>query len=676
MMRRSSTLMISTFVICLLTAVPSSSSLFFNFSNFHNVGNESDILLQGDALNSNDFIELTKNTGSQPNTQSVGRASYYKERLLLWDAQTHQLTDFTTRFVINIANLTGNEVLGDGLAFFLSAPPYVVPDDSTGRGLGLFSDVVTPPPHSTVAVEFDTYQNPEYGDPPYGHVGIDVNSLNSTKAASWNYSVGTDMVAWVIYNANSQNLSVFRSSGDDRELSDAVLVLSDTIDLRKVLPEEVVIGFSAATGGSGVETHTIHSWSFDSTLQPRKSFNSTLQPRKKDKTAFLVGFVIAGAVLVSLVTTLGVLWFFKRRRRANGRDEEEDWIFDEAMDNEFERERGPKRFAYKELVRATRDFSDEGKLGEGGFGSVYRGVLKDPKLEVAIKKVSKGSKQGRKEYMSEVKIISRLRHRNLVQLVGWCHDRQELILVYELVPNGSLDSYLHGGDAATTLAWEVRHRVALGLASALLYLHEEWEQCVVHRDVKPSNVMLDSTFSAKLGDFGLARLLDHNGGPQTMTVLAGTRGYMAPEYFYTGKASKESDVYSFGIVALEIASGRRPLMVEESGTVELARWVWELYGRKTILEAADENLKGEFDRKQMECLMVVGLWCAHPDPKLRPSMKQAINVLDFDAPWPELPPAMPVPTYGPAPLPALTTMGMSSESTGTASSSASGHLWT
>ncbi|XP_042432496.1 L-type lectin-domain containing receptor kinase IX.1-like [Zingiber officinale] len=140
-----------------------------------------------------------------------------------------------------------------------------------------------------------------------------------------------------------------------------------------------------------------------------------------------------------------------------------------------------------------------------------------------------------------------------------------------------------------------------------------------------------------------------------MTVLAGTIGYMAPEYFYTGKASKESDVYSFGIVALEIACGRRPLMVEESGTVELARCVWELYGRKMILEAADENLKGEFDQKQMECLMVVGLWCAHPDPKLRPSMKQAINVLNFDSPWPELPPAMPVPTYGPAPLSELTT---------------------
>ncbi|XP_042438401.1 L-type lectin-domain containing receptor kinase IX.1-like [Zingiber officinale] len=649
MMRRSSTLMISIVVICLLAAVPSSSSLFFNFSNFYNVGNGSDILLQGDALNSNNFIELTKNTGSELNTDSVGRASYYKELLLLWDAQTGQLTDFTTRFVFSIAELINPAIMepGDGLAFFLSAPPYLVPVDSNGRGLGLFSNVVPPPPtppHSTVAVEFDTFQNKEYGDPPYRHVGIDVNSLNSTKTAAWSNDSVADMVAWVIYNGTSHNLSVFLSSEDDRELSDAVLVLSDTIDLRKVLPEEVVIGFSAATGGSGVETHTIHSWSLD----------STLQPRKKGKTALLTCFVVGGAILVFLVAASGALWFFKRRQRTNGKDEEDDWMFDEAMDDEFERERGPKRFAYPELVRATRDFSDEGKLGEGGFGSVYRGVLKDPKLEVAIKKVSKGSKQGRKEYMSEVKIISRLRHRNLVQLVGWCHDRQELLLVYELVPNGSLDSYLHGG-AAKTLDWGVRHRVALGLASALFYLHEEWEQCVVHRDVKPSNVMLDSTFSAKLGDFGLARLLDHHGGPQTMTVLAGTIGYMAPEYFYTGKASKESDVYSFGIVALEIACGRRPLMVEESGTVELARCVWELYGRKMILEAADENLKGEFDKKQMECLMVVGLWCAHPDPKLRPSMKQAINVLNFDSPWPELPPAMPVPTYGPAPLSELTT---------------------
>ncbi|KAG6516971.1 hypothetical protein ZIOFF_020347 [Zingiber officinale] len=640
-MLRSARILISsaTFVICFLAGVPSSISLSFNFSTFPNDVFVSDILLQGDAFNRDGGIELTKDTISGTVTRSTGRASYKKELFLLWDAQTKQLSDFTTRFVFDIRSQV---YAGDGLAFFLSAPIFTVPNNSFGGSLGLFSWPPHPtksPENTTVAVEFDTFPNPAYNDPDGNHVGIDINSVNSTVTASWsNFTEKT--TSWVTYNSTTYTLSVFLSSGDNQlELSDAVLILNYTIDLSTRLPEKVEIGFSAATG-AGIEAHTILSWSFHSTLQLGKKFERAV-----------IAISIAGAVVLILVAASGSLWFLKRRRRTNGKDEDADWIMDEAMDSEFERGSGPKRFPYLELARATGDFSDEGKLGEGGFGSVYRGVLKEAKLEVAIKRVSKGSKQGRKEYMSEVKIISRLRHRNLVQLVGWCHDRQEFLLVYELVPNGNLDSYLHGG-STTTLEWEVRLRVTLGLASALLYLHEEWEQCVVHRDVKPSNVMLDSAFNAKLGDFGLAKLLDHDGGPQTTTVLAGTRGYMAPEYVFTGKASKESDIYSFGVVVLEIASGRKSLMVEMNGMAELVRLVWELYGRKMILEAADARLQGEFDERQMECLMVVGLWCAHPDPKARPSMKQVISALNFEAPLPELPPTMPVPTFSPT-LPGL-----------------------
>jgi serine/threonine protein kinase len=144
----------------------------------------------------------------------------------------------------------------------------------------------------------------------------------------------------------------------------------------------------------------------------------------------------------------------------------------------------------------------------------------------------------------------------LVQLIGWCHEREELLRVYEFMPNRSLDIHLFTGESL--LIWAMRYKVAKGLASALLYLHEEWEQCVVHRDIKSSNIMLDSNFNAKLRDFGLARLVDHLKGSQTV-VLAGTIGYMAPECVTTGNASKESDVYSFEIVALEIACGRKPI---------------------------------------------------------------------------------------------------------------------
>ena len=247
---------------------------------------------------------------------------------------------------------------------------------------------------------------------------------------------------------------------------------------------------------------------------------------------------------------------------------------DVTIDDEFEKGTGPKRFTYHELSRATNSFAEVGKLGEGGFGGVYKGLLSDSNTEVAVKRVSRGSKQGKKEYISEVKIISRLRHSNLVQLLGWCHEKGELLLVYEFLPNGSLDAHLFGGKIMLT--WIVRYKIALGLASALLYLHDEWEQCVVHRDIKSNNVMLDSNFNAKLGDFGLARLVDHDLGSQT-TVLAGTMGYLAPECVTTGKFSKESDVYSFGVVALEIACGRKPVEPrDEPSKVRMLEWVWDL----------------------------------------------------------------------------------------------------
>ncbi|RLM74992.1 hypothetical protein C2845_PM15G21010 [Panicum miliaceum] len=354
------------------------------------------------------------------------------------------------------------------------------------------------------------------------------------------------------------------------------------------------------------------------------------------------------------------------------------------MDDEFKKGTGPRRFTYRQLSRATRRFSDDAKLGEGGFGSVYRGFLQDQGLHVAIKRVSKATKQGRREYVSEVTIISRLRHRNLVQLVGWCHEGDELLLVYELMTNGSLDTHLYS--TTNVLTWPIRYNIILGMGSALLYLHQEWEQCVVHRDIKPSNVMLDSEFNAKLGDFGLARLVSHAHDAHT-TMVAGTRGYIDPECAVTCRATTRSDVYSFGVLLLEIACGRKPVAPEEDeNKVLLVRWVWKLYRRGELLDAADTRLLldgGEagaleveraVDRRQSfvgraeppesfvvvaatgrievaHYSRVVGLWCVHPDSASRPSIRQAMNVLQFEAALPELPPEMPVATYGP-PVPA------------------------
>ncbi|KAL3512525.1 hypothetical protein ACH5RR_025242 [Cinchona calisaya] len=363
------------------------------------------------------------------------------------------------------------------------------------------------------------------------------------------------------------------------------------------------------------------------------------------KTGKFVGLIVALSVVIFLLALLG----YSIRKGRNKGDKSVELQLDMSMDSEFEKGCGAKKFSYNELSKATNNFAVGEKLGEGGFGSVFRGCLRETNNScyIAVKRVSRESKQGVKEYASEVKIISQLRHRNLVQLIGWCHEKGELLLVYEFMPNGSLDSHLF--KERSLLSWVARYKIARDLASALLYLHEEWEQCVVHRDIKSSNVMLDSNFNAKLGDFGLARLVDHEKGAQT-TLLAGTMGYMAPECATTGKASKESDVYSFGIVALEIACGRKPIDLKaEENQIILVQWIWELYGTGSLLEGADPKLQADFDEEQMEHLMIVGLWCAHPDSSCRPSIRQAIHVLNFEIPLPILPSKMPIPTYSSTP---------------------------
>ena len=193
--------------------------------------------------------------------------------------------------------------------------------------------------------------------------------------------------------------------------------------------------------------------------------------------------------------------------------------------------------------------------------------------------------------------------------------------------NGSLD--LHVFNGKSLLTWVVRYNIARGLALALLYLHEEWEQCVLHKDIKSSNVMLDSNFNAKFGDFGPARLVDHEKGSQT-TALVGTMGYMAPKYVISSRANKESDISSFGVVALEIAYGRKIINPNaKEDEIIMLEWVWELYGVGNLLKAADPRLCGNFDEQQMERLMVVGLWRAHLDSIARPSIRKAIHVLDL-----------------------------------------------
>ncbi|PRQ31130.1 putative protein kinase RLK-Pelle-L-LEC family [Rosa chinensis] len=630
----------------------SATPLTFNFSSFP--ANTRTLFLEGDA-SIDGSLRLTKSALDDVMNMSTGRATFGESFLL---RQNEKLADFTSSFTFSISSTDIHG--GDGLVFFIAPNGSLLLDKASEGGCNLGLPVNTKRPkfttrYSFVAVEFDIYPNgrtsgqPTIEDPDYDHVGIDINSVKSYLTTEWNGGIigGKQNNATISYDSSSKNLSVAFTTFKNVDRYSRVQVIKKfycLIDLLQYLPDRVIVGFSASTG-TAVAVHKIIAWNFTSTLlvDDNSTNNNPLAGNSTttsdNNVGLAVGLGVGGCVtLVGALALVRFIFCTQKRGTAGESTDDGTLVLHDPIPDEFEKGTGPRKFSYNELADATNNFAEGEKLGQGGFGGVYRGCI-DLNSYVAVKKISPGSKQGLKEYVAEVNIISRLRHRNLVQLIGWCHEK-ELLLVYKYMPNGSLDAHLFKEESLLT--WEVRYKIAHGLASGLLYLHQEWEQCVLHRDIKSSNVMLDSNFNAKLGDFGLARLVDHGKKSQT-TVVAGTMGYMAMEYVTTGKASNETDVYSFGVVALEIACGRKPIDSSyEEKQINMVEWVWELYGDGKIIEAADPKLRGDFDVKQMECLMMVGLWCAHPDYNFRPLIQKAIQVLNFEVPLPDLPPKMPM----------------------------------
>lgn len=581
-----------------------SHSLFFNLVYFE--PDATGILYDGDAKSSSGVIKLNRNIFADS-----GRATY-SEPLHLWDSASGTMADFTTHFTFSIDIVNVNHT-GDGLVFFLAPLGYQIPPNSAGSYFGLVNET-TRFHNQVVMVEFDTFSNliPEiFWDPPEQHVGINVNSISSVNNTKWDANSHGGEVAdvFISYNSTTKNLSVSWKYKDEKAISS----LSHIVDLKQVLPEWVTFGFSASTG-LFFEVHNIKSWEFSSSLDYKVK---RLRPH----------VIALAAFFLVLLLGVAVFRFVIRKRNANGREHISLTYTD------LEREALPKRFSHLELVAATDGFANSRKLGQGGSGQVYRGTLTGLGRLVAVKRIAAGPDHSQRIFTNEVKIISRLIHRNLVQFIGWCHEQDEFLLVYEYMSNGSLDTHLFGNKR--TLPWNVRYKIALGLASAMHYLHEDAEHCVLHRDIKSANILLDTDFSTKLGDFGVAKLVDPRMRTQ-MTGVVGTYGYLAPEYVNRGRASKESDMFSFGVVALEIACGRRTYQQGEYH-VPLMRWVWELYLSGNIMDAADERLNMEFDPDEMKRLMIVGLWSTNPSDKERPNVGQVIKLLQLEIPIPELP---------------------------------------
>ncbi|GAV64477.1 Pkinase_Tyr domain-containing protein [Cephalotus follicularis] len=287
-------------------------------------------------------------------------------------------------------------------------------------------------------------------------------------------------------------------------------------------------------------------------------------------------------------------------------------------------------FTYKELAIATDGFSDANLIGQGGFGYVHKGVLPNGKV-VAIKHLKAGSGQGEREFQAEVEIISRVHHRHLVSLVGYCSTGVQRMLVYEYVPNNTLEYHLHG-KGQLVMSWTIRMKIALGSAKGLAYLHEACQPKIIHRDIKASNILLDYSFLPKVADFGLAKsALDTD--THVSTRVMGTFGYMAPEYASTGRLTDKSDVFSFGVVLLELITGRRPVDRTQSfvdeGIVDWAKpLLTQALENGNFDSLVDSRLQKDYDPNEMARLIACAAACVRHSASLRPRMSKIVRALE------------------------------------------------
>ncbi|XWS11363.1 hypothetical protein CRYUN_Cryun38cG0077600 [Craigia yunnanensis] len=587
------------------------------------------LTLLGDSHLKNGVIGLTRELGVP---SSSSGSLIYSNPIHFFNQESNITASFSTTFSFSINNVNPSSY-GDGLTFFLSPDKQTL--GSPGGYLGLVNSSALNK-NKFIAIEFDTKLDTQFNDLNENHVGLDINELNSIKTADAllqeiDLKSGDLITVWIDYKNDLRVLNVFLSYST---LKPPKPLLSVDIDLSVYLKEDMFVGFSGSTEGS-TEVHLIESWSFKTfgflPVRPRShphnvsdsSFtiisdvpvsNSTNKHHKR----LGLGLGIAGPALFFVVLAVFGYVSVKKWR---------DMRIEKCLKAEILT--GPREFSFKELYAATRGFHSSRIIGRGAFGNVYKAIFVSSETVGAVKR-SKHSHEGKTEFLAELSIIACLRHKNLVQLQGWCAEKGELLLVYDFMPNGSLDKVLHPEpESGVLLTWYHRQNIAIGLASVLAYLHQECEQQVIHRDIKTSNIMLDGNFNPRLGDFGLARLMDHDKSPVS-TLTAGTMGYLAPEYLQYGKATEKTDVFSYGVVILEVACGRRPIERElnRQKMVNLVDWVWGLHGEGRITEAADKRLNGDFKEEEMRKLLLVGLSCAHPNSAERPSIRRVLQILN------------------------------------------------
>ncbi|KAE8686414.1 putative L-type lectin-domain containing receptor kinase VII.2 [Hibiscus syriacus] len=612
------------FSLLLIITVFSQSVLAVDF--VFNGFNSTNLLLYGIAQIDSRVLTLTNET-----SLAVGRA-LYRSKIPTKTQNSSHVLPFSTSFIFSIAPSRNKDTLpGHGIVF-LFTPSTGINGTTSSQHLGLFNLTNNGDPSNRVfGVEFDVFANQEFDDIDDNHVGIDINSLQSTSSHTAGYwpdnensdfeelklNDGKNYQVWIDYADSVINVTM-ALVGVKRPKRP---LLNVSLDLSDVFEDEMYVGFTSSTGRL-VESHRILSWSFSNSnfaLSERlittglPSFTIPKTPIHK-RSSFIAGVTVASLIVVISISMFSMFLIRRERRKAKERAGMEDWEF----------EYWPHKMSYQEIDAATNGFSDENVIGFGGNGKVYKGVLQGG-TEIAVKRISQVN-NGMREFLAEISSLGRLKHRSLVSLKGWCKKEKGTFMLIYYMENGSLDKRVYyDSDETKMLGCEERIRILRDVASALLYLHEGWESKVLHRDIKASNVLLDKDMNARLGDFGLARMHGH-GQVATTTRVVGTVGYLAPEVVRTGRSSTQTDVFGFGVLILEVMCGRRPI---EDGKPPLVDWVWQLMMQGELRVAVDARLNvNEGLNEVVTKVLHLGLLCSYPNPDSRPTMRQVVIALE------------------------------------------------
>uniref|UniRef100_A0A162B546 non-specific serine/threonine protein kinase n=1 Tax=Daucus carota subsp. sativus TaxID=79200 RepID=A0A162B546_DAUCS len=418
------------------------------------------------------------------------------------------------------------------------------------------------------------------------------------------------------------------------------------LDSYKVPPNDMMRGQADLYKSECVGYKSIYAAAFSTLSGPTDPhnakcfFNLTFDKSKRNKKIriTLISVFSASGFLIMVIAFVGFWWMWRKKREKK----KTKGILDSNLSHldSIGGNNALIKFSYSEVEKATKNFSLSNIIGRGGYGNVYKGVLPD-RTEVALKRFKNCSAAGDASFAHEVRIIASVRHVNLVALRGYCiamtkSEGHQRIIVCDLVKNGSLHDHLFG-PAEKKLSWPIRQKIALGTARGLAYLHNGAQPSIIHRDIKAGNILLDEDFEPKVADFGLAKIAPE-GVSHMSTHVAGTMGYVAPEYALYGKLTERSDVYSFGIVLLELVSGKKALLKhgDDQHTL-LADWAWSLVKVGRPLDIVEEGTPELGPPEIMEKYVMLAVLCSHPQLYARPTMDQVVKILDSNEPVPVIP---------------------------------------